>query len=326
MSRITLTPIRHASAHEHQRALHFLADPVHRLGFKLRRCEGFGSDSQERLLVARSSPTGSTTRGHGIELRLPHPDPALSAPRLVLRAQTQSGATTTMTIAYAGHGVWTLELSDEPGPVATFVRLGGTASAWKLIETKRSFGEDALFNLVVQLTGELLAPFGAEESEERRNNLVSTRDLSLYRHFRTLLQIDGVSMRRHASGHSVRGLSGPFLRSPERRNPRLAAVIEVRKAVVRHGQRLPPTLTLHVGRTQADLYSITVGEADGGGWMMASEVWATPGPDLDFVHAMNVESGTRLLTDEGFEAQTSNLLFLYRIVTLEAELEKLARR
>lgn len=323
MSKTPLAPVRHAAAHEHARAFHLLAGPIHRLGVALRRNEGSGSDADERLLVARSSSDGFRRE---LELRLPHPDPTLSAPRLVLRGtEGEDGPTLSATVAYLEQGLWRVALSDQ----ATFTSVYGCASrpfGWMLVENdKMHVTERDLPALANGLGWKFLGP-SHRPDKAAMERLRHLNDLARYRELRAILHANGVAVRRPDSGHSITNQPGRFLRSPVHQNKAAAAVFEISKPDLRDGQRRPLELTFRMGRTNPDLFTPRFTAALDGDWIQSSGVWATSASDRAFVGAMGVEEGVARFAHEDLEANVERLLFLYKTIALEAELEKLARR
>lgn len=312
MSRPVLSPVTHAQAAEHRRAFSLLADPIYRRGIKLRLRRGFDSDTEERLLVAQNEVEAAPDVINEIELRLPHPNLSLSAPRLVTRVRRGGDVLGTSTVAYYGHGIWAMELSDITS-FATPREAEDGSLVWKLIEAKKSLDERALRKTVSELGALFLDPAGGMAPSVAANH--RSHDLESYWLLRSLMGAH--PMQRHASGHSVRGLPGRFLRSPVLRNAHATAVFEIRKPNLHENYRTAPSLTLHMGRQQPDLFSVTITPTMDRKWIMVSEVRAVSAEDLDFMKGMYIEPGTHILEGGQIPRAVDHLFFLYSVITKE---------
>ncbi len=266
MSRPALSPVTHTQAAEHWQAFRRLVTPLRRLGIKLTLTERPGANPGERLLVARQEFAELFGLVHELELRLPHPDARLSAPRLVLRMGEADALSDAVTITYLGDGTWRMSsleaLSAEVDATTEAGSPEPSVGTSDLVLSTALLVETALL-----LGGNFLGThFGT--GEER---LAHARALTRYWQLRDELRQNGLTLQRPADGGSVTKCRGSFRRSPMRGQGSVVAIIETSKPSLRPGRHTHPCLVLRIGVNGVNAFRMMVHPSVDGDWIVVAK-------------------------------------------------------
>lgn len=290
MSRPVLSAVTHAQAAEHRRAFHLLMAPLHRLGIKLTLTERPGANQGERLLVARKQFAELFGLVHELELRLPHPDPQLSAPRLVLRMGEADRLSDIATVTYAGDGAWMMGSCETP-PAEAVTTTEADSPEPSVGTSVLALSAALLVETALLLGGNFLGThFGS--GEER---LAHARALTRYWQLRDELRQNGLTLQRPADGRSATKCRGSFRCSPTRTQGSVTAVIETSKPSLQPGRHTHPCLVLRMDVNGANAFRMMVHPSVDGDWIVVATSIAHSGEAAALLEGLDL--GSKLSQD-----------------------------